>query len=221
MKNTPLEDLPFREGGIIRRMGWNSKKADGYRHYKAYTKRFLHSHLGEKWDNVYSKLCNPPEEKKKEYKLIKDSCDNGYCIEISTYEENNKVYEAQYCRELWHNEYYVDNNGILRQYTKNNWRKEWRNQYRSNTKRFEVIDGKYYSQIGGIHYELIPNAFNPEWLKLSSTQQRFYFYLKDLIYGSSTPQECFHRYGKCIYFIDKKQLNSKELKRLGFVNSNS
>lgn len=218
MKNVPIEDLPLREAGIVRRMGWDSKKGDGRRHTRVYTNRFLHSHLGEKWDKVYSKLCDPPEEKKKEYKLIRNACDKGYCIEVSTYEENNKVYETQYCHELWYDEYYVDNNGILRQYKKNNWRKEWRKSYRSNNQRFEYIDGKYYSQIDGIHYELIPKEFHPEWLKVPDRYQPYYY---DIAYKTSTAKECFKRYGKCIYLADKKQLNSKELKRLGFVNSNS
>lgn len=214
MKNVPIEDLPLREAGIVRRMGYESKKGDGRRHTKVYSKRFLHSHLGGKWAEIYSKLCDPPEKKKKEYKLIRDACDKGWCIELSTYEENRKIYDSQYCRELWHGEYYIDKNGILCQYSRNNWRKY----VRPNTSRHEYIDGKYYSQIGGIHYELIPKEFNSEWLKLADRHQPYYY---DMIYKSSTAKECFRRYGKCMYFVHKKQLNSKELKKLGFVNSNS
>ena len=52
-----IEDLPTREGGPIRRFGYNARCADGPSYgYSSRLRRFLSSMAGQEWDYIHSSI---------------------------------------------------------------------------------------------------------------------------------------------------------------------
>jgi hypothetical protein len=211
-KNIPLEDLPLREGGIIRRIGWNSKKSEGLQHHtKLQIHRFLNKYLGHKWDKVYSLLCNPSPDQKMRYNEMRKYIYNY--VELNVKIIDGEVYGADGYRlsAAWRRQYYIYN-GILK-YVQNTKVRRYSRKNRKLNHPYTVVDGKYYCMKNGIHYEIEIEDF--------TTQTPSYLHMRRCFcYGYRSMREFISIYGRPMIFKCKKQLSKKELKKLGFENAN-
>lgn len=202
-KNNDPEDLPTRESsGAVRNFGWNAKHNDKYSKVGNSARNFLGAHVNQSWDKVYSHICSHHEDKDK-----KRTCDYirenlEWLVTLSVREEDGVLINSSDNRPLriYGSTYYVSG-GILR-------KSSARPKYKRVDKRFKQIDGRNIIQHEGIWYEFTFESFDARSFYITGKCYDYIF--KRLIYRD----EALSMYGRYIIATGKKQLCSKEIKRL-------
>ena len=209
--NIPPEDLPIRETmGAIRRFGWDAESAEGRHSYcpHAAARRLLLSYVGHRWDKVYSMLSTQQEDKDKDrlYKYIKKHI--NWFVEFGIRKEGDHLVESDgekfvpfYHRRV----FYVMDDGILKSIEGKKFNYKWYNQEKICIE----IDGKNFAKCDSIWYEIIFAPSTLEW--------KFgYTYQYDILLKRSISYDYARRiYGRATVAVSKRQLNSKEIKKLG------
>jgi hypothetical protein len=209
-----LEDSPLREGGPIRRFGYNAKCADGSRiEYASALRRFLCSQVGQEWDYVYSLICLKAKAHTKWAKWAIEHLE--WTVEFDCTEEGGKVYDPKGNRvESWGRpEFYVTRSSIYQGILK---RAPERPRY-IHPKRTLPEEGLNYYQINGAFFEV-------HFRKFSGTTDRYHRLpirteFDVLTKTSLTWRDCQLKYGGLISW-KKRQLSKREIKRLGLRESN-
>jgi hypothetical protein len=194
-----LDSLPTREGGAIRRLGYNARIADGPRRgYATEFCRFLNSNAGRPWDKVYSEICSRTDKMarsaRNEIELF---------VELKCYEENERIFDTRgYPIESWGRPQFYVKDGILRIAPK---APKW-----VHKERFKPKLGINYYEIGGdffeIHFKLFPVIYPYK----PSRRTEYDVLSKYLL----THHDCVVRYGGLISY-KKRQISKREIRRLG------
>lgn len=198
----PIEDRRRREG-ICR--PWQSSSAGKWLNENlSPLRRYLRSNCGRPWNAVYSDVCqrinrNSAVQLHVWQHLMQDVCTNPY--EISG--------EVGRWREFrWRNSFYVDpRSGILREAPPSRTKRDRRAASKHLDEGHIDVDSAYQiRRIDGIWYEL----------ELAP------FHAGKVVYDMGLRRECTEAdrrqlsdfYGRAVYARRKRQLNSKEIKRL-------
>ena len=199
-----LEDSPTREGGPIRRMGYNAKCADGPRiEYASELRRFLCSMEHQEWDHTHSSMVKRAKYGVKWAKWALENLD--YALDLDCTEEDGRVYDSKGCIvESWGRPEFYTCGGILKKAPQRpKWVRSERhmptegvNHYEIDGAFFEVYFRKFFGTID--RYHRLP--FRTEFDVLAKT--------------SLTYHECVVRYGGLISW-KKRQLSKREIRRLG------
>lgn len=203
-KNQNIEDMPNKEsmrkkwlaGGVGKELNENLNPLS----------HFLDSRVGRKWNDVYSEIRERVNANSAvQYHIIQHLDD---MVEKHARFEGGKVYHPInmfYSRnlELYHNQLYVDQNGYLRKYHNPPEKKK-----KPPVTRFKK-DGLDYEKINGIWYKA-------EWAERQVWIPPRPHYMESLRPGKYPPFKGYYRTES--YIKSKKQLNTKELRRLGLTN---
>jgi hypothetical protein len=198
-----FDDLPTREAGPIRRMGYNAKIADGPRtEAMPQLRRFLNSKVGQEWDLVYLLICD-----KAKYSAVPEwTLDRvKVMVEFDCAEQDGRVYDTKgNLVESWGRPEFYTCGGILK-------RAPQRPKY-VRSERVMPTEGLNYYEIDGAFFEVYFRkfaGFTGEARRLPIftgydvlTKQRL------------TYRECEVRYGGLISW-KKRQLSKREIRRLG------
>ena len=152
--------------------------------------RFLAKNCGRPWNDVYSEICAENDlHNVRGYHL---RLHLEYLVEQNCARLGKKIVDGA-GRPLYHPDFYVLN-GIL--YRTKRERYRWKNQ--------KITFTPYWKK-DGIWYELSFVAFNPN----APFGHYDNFFMKSFRYAYQLP------YGKAVVAIGKRQLNSREIKKLG------
>lgn len=192
-KKFDLEDQPARTGML--RKYWS------HRRRKCPADNYLRSFVGKRWNDCYSRLCNPPKGKEPMYarirELLRDD-EMGYFVAFDVEMVDGEPVRRSGTR--WFSFYVLD--GILceKKYKKH---KSTYNRAPLRSFNWKKIDGKCYFELKGIYYEITFKFFT----------EREHF---DLLFGVFfSKQDALMSYGAEIYAAEKHQLSSREKKKLG------
>lgn len=196
-------ELPFREGGPIRRFGYNAKIADGPRTEEMpELRRFLDSNVGEEWDYVYSLIA----KKARHFTVPEWTLDRiKYMVEFDAVENDGRVFDSRGLPiESWGRSEFYTCGGILK-------RAPQRPKY-IRSERVMPTEGINYYEIDGVFFEVHFRkfaGFTGEALRLPIwtgydvlSKQRL------------TWRDCEIRYGGLISW-KKRQISKREIKKLG------
>jgi len=185
-RHDDFESLPEREG--IRRpyTGWRCRAHIN----STLVSRFLESHVGEKWDDIYSEICKWADRRSwRGYKLRESF---GWLVDTWEQRENRRSQ-----RWGWTRDFYVDASGMLRKEKDHRWK------YRKPTPDPDkcYIEGRRFERINGCWFEV--------WYKKERRARRPWGFFQQRHVIDLEWEECCEK---------KKQLNSKELRDLGLSN---
>ena len=199
-----LEDSPTREGGPIRRMGYNAKCADGPRiEYASALRRFLCSMEHQEWDYVHSTIVRRAKEGVKWAKWSLENLD--YTLDLDCIEEDGRVFDSKGCIvESWGRPAFYVCQGTLK-------RAPQRPKY-VRSERVMPSEGLNYYEIDGAFFEVHFRkfaGFTGEAVRLPIFTEYDVLSKQRLTY-----HECVVRYGGLISW-KKRQLSKREIRRLG------
>ncbi len=196
-------ELPFREGGPIRRMGYNAKVADGPRaEAMPQLRRFLNSKVGQEWDLVYLLICD-----RAKYSAVPDwTLDRvKVMVEFDCTEENSRVFDTKGdVVESWGRPKFYVCQGILKRAPQ---RPKW-----VRSERVLPTEGVNFYEIDGAFFEVYFRkfaGFTGEAVRLPIFTGYDVLSKQRLTY-----RECEVRYGGLISW-KKRQLSKREIRRLG------
>lgn len=205
MASDALETPKMESMGRSRRYGWDHKES---RWSYSILYKYLHSQVGRPWDDIYRNICQRLDVRSAPQREILHSLEN-WVVRLHTYIQDGKLYESSgiplnSSYRKW--EFYVHpETKVLCLLPEKKF-------VRNNKQRY--VKGKnenhIYKQIKGIWYEVFLKSLPPlRWNEYSP-------FFKDVIYGYNTSRislcEEYGSYNK--YAYSKRQLNSKEIKRL-------
>lgn len=204
-KSNDPEDLPLREGGAFRRFGYNANKDGRHRHsynFNSACRNFLNSRLGHNWDNVYSYICAHHEDKDKArmFAYIKKHID--YFVDFNVTEEDGVLFNSR-GRKLstYRTVFYLKKGEKILKKFENHYK------YKRPTRKFYQIEERNFIKFEGIWYEFTYTQQRKCYL--SYTYRYDCFFKRDI-----TEIEAYFFYGIPVVATSKKQLSSKEIKRL-------
>lgn len=197
-KRLAIEELPFRNG--IRR-AWRNERQKELNENLAPLRRFLRTNIGRPWNKVYSEICQRINRDSAVQlhvwqHLMQDVCRDPYVI-------SGDVGRTRWGRRWFL--FYVDpRSGLLRE---NDARKRTVPIPKpKETDRIKIDDKRECRKLEGIWYELdlspIPSGppVYDQALRRSSDQ--------------ISRDERWNFYGRSVYAVSKRQLNSREIRRL-------
>lgn len=199
-----FDDLPTREAGPIRRMGYNAKCADGPRYsYTPQLRRFLCSMTGQEWDYAYSFICLKAKAHTRWAEYALEHIER--VIDFDCTEEDGRVFDSKGCIvESWGRPEFYTCGGILK-------RAPQRPKH-VHRERFLPQEGLNYYEIDGAFFEVHFRKF------FGTTDQYHRLPLRTeydvLAKTSLTRRECEVRYGGLISW-KKRQLSKREIRKLG------
>lgn len=198
-----FDDLPFREAGPIRRMGYNAKVADGPRaEAMPHLRRLLNSKVGQEWDLIYLLICD-----KAKYSAVPDWTRDrvNAMVEFDCVEKDGRVYDAKGdVVESWGRSEFYTCGGILKKAPQ---RPKWVHSERvlpTEGVNFYEIDGAFFE----VHFRKFA-GFTGEAVRLPIFSGYDVLSKQRLTYC-----ECEVRYGGLISW-KKRQLSKREIRRLG------
>ena len=199
-----LEDSPTREGGPIRRMGYNAKCADGPRiEYASELRRFLCSMVEQEWDHTHSSMVKRAKDGVKWAKWAIEHLD--WTIDFDCTEEGGKVYDTKGSRiESWGRPEFYTCDGILK-------RAPERPKY-VRSERVMPTEGVNHYEVNGAFFEVYFRKFFGTTDRYHRLPTRTEFDV--LTKTSLTWRESELRYGGLISW-KKRQLSKREIRRLG------
>lgn len=186
-------------------------------------KRFLHSRIGKKWDDVYSEICS---------RIDKKNAVQGHIIQhLFQYVEIDHRYQNGYAamwrytlrRDNYVPDFYVDINGILQKGKKDPYSYNWKAERdKKISQKYRKVGDEIIILVSGIWYFGIEATVRKE--------DTFYRTYKDKR-GNVVPYAYYEVSVKDFIFPDAKlkigdnyvsgkgkQLNSEEIKRFGVSN---
>lgn len=167
--------------------------------------RFLLSKVGCKWDDVYSEICAGLHTDSSVQSQVRDHVLDF--VAVDCFVDNGEIYDAKYPRHPLHagrcrNLYVLD--GILCKSPK----KEKYKQYSPKLKFGAGICSLLYK---GIWYEVTLERANPWPRKIdgrnASIRDQFLGHVNNL-------DELYNFYGSYVYCTKKRQMNTKEIKKV-------
>lgn len=205
--NIPPEDLPSKETmGAFRRFGYDARKDGRHRYYRNFwslCENFLNDRLGHNWDKVYSHICAHHEDKDKArmFAFMKEHVE--WFVNFNVTEEDGILFNSN-GRKLstYRTTYYLKKGEKILKKFVNTYK------YKRPDKKFYQIDGRNFIKFEGIWYEFAYTQHRKCYL--SYTYRYDSFFKRDI-----TERDAYFFYGIPIVATSKKQLSSKEIKRLG------
>lgn len=203
-----IEDWRRREG--IGRPWQSSSGGKWLNENLAPFRRYLRSNCGRPWNAVYSEVCrrinrNSAVQLHVWQHLMQDVCTNPY--EISGEVGRWRAFH-------WRNSFYVDTRtGILREATQSRTKRDRRQSADPSDDRIDVDPTHQIRRLDGIWYELELARLRPGSVVYDMGLRR--------LCTDSDEHELFRFYGRAIYAARKRQLNSKEIRRLSRERSRS
>jgi hypothetical protein len=194
--------------------------------------RFLRGKIGERWDDVYSEICQATRDNQFHRHIL--DCLNSF-VETNVFMVDGLPYYNYgilygkpvtcYC-DRYDVLYVHPDTGLLCESPK---RKQPEKEPRVDLKRID--DKTIVKQIKGIWYKLTVAKFNDDSKKTShqivreigNRTLRFtteeYPAVYDVAHNVriAMPHEAIKLYGECVYATNKEQLNSKEIKKLNLA----
>jgi hypothetical protein len=129
---------------------------NGYGADYSILRRFLISHVGLPWDEVYSEICEVADSRTHDGYRLREAVDGVVCTSVEKDEEGNLFTKDRWGRMKlnffgWWHEFYVNPDTGLLEYVPN-----CRNKYKADKypKRVYEMDGQLYHQHAGIWYRV-------------------------------------------------------------------
>lgn len=198
-----FDDLPFREAGPIRRMGYNAKVADGPRaEAMPQLRRFLNSKVGQEWSEVYSLIS----ERARHFTVPDWTLDRvKYMVEFDCVEQDGRVFDSKGCIvESWGRPEFYTCGGILK--------KAPQRPKRVRSERHMPTEGVNHYEIDGALFEVYFRKF--AGFTGEAVRSPIFSGYDVLSKQRLTYRECEVRYGGLISW-KKRQLSKREIRRLG------
>jgi len=210
------DTLVYREPMTPRSGGWNLKEQHDRR---APLRRYLASQVGRKWDDVYSEICAVNDHRSKTQRDLLEAIDGivERHITIVDGEPKDSLGYSVWSRDFWvHPE-----TGILmapppaKRYRWRGWRKEFN--------QVPIDQNTRYVQVGGVWYLCTFAPFEAAPYRAFVGQARWDkrgvvydgCFREELSWSYDKARETLSReWGACVYVAHKRQLGSKEAKKV-------
>lgn len=198
-KRLTLEDLPSRHG--IRRV-WRNGTRKMLNENLAPLRRFLRTNVGRPWNKVYSEICQQINRDSAVQlhvwqHLMQDVCLDPHVISGDV--------QRGFFGWRWFVRFYVDpKTGLLGENVSQ--RPPWRRPRPPNPDRIEIDSSREYRRLDGIWYELE--------LATPPLDRPVYDFSFRRTTDQLTPTQLREFYGRYVYAVSKRQLNSREIRRL-------
>jgi hypothetical protein len=219
-KNIPLEDRPSNESMRFRHIyGGQAKELN---ENLSPLWRFLCSKVGQKWDDVFSEICENISTRSTVQQHVRDHVMQYVETNVGINEDGlpyDKSYPSRWIRPrtFYENDLYVHPvTRILSRGTEKYNRSSWRTPKVDPDK--TKIGKTDYVRHKGLWYQVVMKKWDVSYLKEvkigdTITKSRVYTPVFD-VFGVNIEG----RAGGVYYAAEKKQLNSKDLRKLGLEN---
>lgn len=221
-KNDISEDASTWEG-----TGKGRKAAGEYKSFDDHIRpleRYVKSNVGRKWDDVFSEIAEHlpansmaghhirNQHVKSMVNLNPQTQNNKYGYFIRSYDapikgSNTSTFAGWLFVEYSNGQFYIDNKGVLCQARKIRYRPPTR----EVTKK--IVDDRIYEKLDGFWYEMQYETHTKQVMDSWSN----YMMSRQTDDGRAQPP-VIYKTDKYEVLVNKKQLNSKELKNLGLTN---
>jgi hypothetical protein len=214
----PLDEKPKR-GRMGRGFyGWDCKELN---EHLAPLYRYLRSNVGRPWDKVWSEICANLSVRNATTSHVRDH------VEMDV-EKNVIMVGKTPCRidgtPLWREFYVNPNSGLLCRV-----KDKPKHRYEKKKPEYVNVGGKLCQEVNGIWYEItfknLPKARKVAkrypWLRGTSKDRIMGYvddnedYYDDVVYGRCMRRQLSEYWGEQVRADSKKQLNKREIKKLG------
>jgi hypothetical protein len=205
-------DLPvFESSARRRRYGWEAKE---FSERLGPLRKYLHSKLGESWDEVWSEICANLRCDSTVQSHVRDHV--GWDVEKQVHFVNGEPHNLMgkiYARFYVHPE-----TGVLceNKRKKYNWNHQYPKKFvpgRTANHQYHIIDGVWYE----VELAPFPKRVKTDYGWSHDTVHDVLLSRKkhfNNIWGGASRSDCQRQYGKEMYAVKKLQLNKKEIKKL-------
>lgn len=209
----------FESTSRHRKYGWDAKE---FNENLAPLHRFLHTKIGCHWNEVWSEICENLRVDSVVQSHVRDHV--GFDVELNVVMINGEPYQATRDGKIYSRFYVNPDTGILCENTQRKYH------YRNRKQLPQFVPGKdewhQYRLIDNIWYEIklapLPETkmfpdrydrlnYDCRWMNTVKdvllTRSRFYGF-------GASHTDCRRTYGNNVYAVNKRQLNSREIKKL-------
>lgn len=204
LQRTDWEEMPaFQSNAPGRLYGYDRKQLN---ENLSPLHRFLRKNVGRPWNDVYSEICENIRVDNAVQSHVRDHVDMDVMTNVVMI--NGVPYDPTRSYPTWREFYVHPETGILCYYE--------HKRHRYNRKQQNYVDGKsenhQYHVVEGIWYEVElkdfpPRGKDPYWWY----SEKCFDVVKKIRLDRS---DCKRIYGREVYAVKKRQLNSKEIKKL-------
>jgi hypothetical protein len=210
------EDLPTRAPMTPRVRGWNLKE----RHDRwGLLDRWLRSRVGRLWNDVHSEICAVNDPRVKTMWDVRDQLQ--WDIHLNVVLIDGVPHDSKGDRLFWRDFWVHPETGVLMAVPRPE-KRRWKG-WRKDFNQVPLSDDQRYVQIEGIWYVVTFAEFNKDEYDAFVALCRKNFrpviydvvYRRDLSWGYDRARETLVReWGACVYAKHKRQLNSREVKKV-------
>lgn len=210
------EDLPTREAMTPRVRGWNLKE----RHDRwGLLDRWLRSRVGQLWDDVYSEICAVNDNRVKTQWDVRDQL--PWKIHQDVILIDGVAHDSKGDKLFWRDFWVHPETGVLMEVPRSK-RYRWKG-WRKTYNQVPLSDTQRYVQVEGIWYLVTFAPFKREEYEaavaLGRAERRPVLYDKVFRKGLSwsfdrARDELTREWGSCVYVVAKRQIGSREVKKV-------